>query len=419
MKSSVLCYVLIVICGGVLLTYNAQRLIGAPAIVRTKDLEFMPTATTYRLLSYGHTNTLAKLRWVDSFSYILLQIDKRDDALIGFQHGEGAGGFERLYRALIELDPYFDSYYHYASLGASLGSDNKDLAIYIYQLGTHYLPDEMAMWQGLLASLKTYKGYSLKAMNSVLAAWFDSTTDENTQRLVLRWKKFHEKQTYSGLENVYFWAQKISTHAANSVIGETIDATLRAKITEFHLEELNELAEKMQQAPVDIQSIMNDQLLAQRFATTGTLPMTFAVDYVLWGPFEFSQTVYAQLMNTHSDGKRVLRCRAADMRLNKDPYGFEYQIRDGKFMSLGLQRYQYESQVLAFNYHLGIRATDTGRWPKDTPEALEWIKDYYVSPPAGMHVHYARQQLSLSIDQDSTRVLWDLRTRSREWASIR
>src|SRR5262245_34756719 len=93
-------------CAAALIGWNAQRFVGAESRIRMKDLEFFPTPVVAKLMAMGQDNTVAKLRWIDSFSYFQLQIDRRDDTVAG--DDKTSGGFQRLYDTLIALDPLFE-----------------------------------------------------------------------------------------------------------------------------------------------------------------------------------------------------------------------------------------------------------------------------------------------------------------------
>ena len=146
MKRGFLWGFLCVCCASILLYWNANALIGAKAKPRMKDLSFVPSGTVLRLLSMGHTNTVAKLRWIDSFSYLQYQFDKRDDTLMG---NSEIGGFDRLYTSLIALDPHYKPFYEFAIAAESILDSRGNLALRCIQLGLMHRPYYVDLWRNL------------------------------------------------------------------------------------------------------------------------------------------------------------------------------------------------------------------------------------------------------------------------------
>ena len=101
-------------CALALVGWNISRFVGAEGRIRAKDLTFLPVPEVARLLAVGHTNTVAKLRWIDSFAYFQWQLDRQDDRVAG-----GGSGVERLYATLIQLDPNFRVFYEHAAINLS------------------------------------------------------------------------------------------------------------------------------------------------------------------------------------------------------------------------------------------------------------------------------------------------------------
>src|ERR1043165_3865084 len=98
---------LVIVAGAVaLLGWNSSRFLTAKHEIRAKDLDFLPAPEVAGVLALGHANTLAKLRWIDSFAYFQFQLDRQDDRVAG-----GGSGFQRLYATLIQLDPRFEPFY--------------------------------------------------------------------------------------------------------------------------------------------------------------------------------------------------------------------------------------------------------------------------------------------------------------------
>ena len=111
MRRSALVLIMAVLALG-LIGWNASRFIGAEARIRTKDLSFLPSPVVGHLLALGHQSTVAKLRWIDSFAYFQLQLDRKDDRVAG----TGESAFVRLYDLLISLDDHFLPFYEHAVL---------------------------------------------------------------------------------------------------------------------------------------------------------------------------------------------------------------------------------------------------------------------------------------------------------------
>src|SRR5476649_285062 len=137
------------LCAGTLIGWNFSRFVGAQEQIYSKDLDFLPTPEVAKLLCFGHSNTISKLRWIDSFAYFQLQLDRRNDRL----SGDGPGGFRRLYDTLIELDPLFEPFYQHAALctGGLLGQNY--IALGYLLRGLINLPHQTSLWRHAAAML--------------------------------------------------------------------------------------------------------------------------------------------------------------------------------------------------------------------------------------------------------------------------
>ena len=122
---------------------NGQRFLHAKPEIRTKDLAFLPSPIAAELMCWGHRNTLAKMRWIDSFAYFQLQLDRGDDRIAGTtEHA-----FDRLYRTLIHLDPRFPDYYDHAALTIG-GIQNRPASVLqFFMTGLLWRPQATSLWR--------------------------------------------------------------------------------------------------------------------------------------------------------------------------------------------------------------------------------------------------------------------------------
>jgi hypothetical protein len=138
-------------CTAALLCWNGSRFIGAKAKIRMKDLTFLPSPQTARLLTLGHNNTVAKLRWIDSFAYFQMQLERKDDTVAS----TGDSAFGRLYDTLIALDPHFIPLYEHALLNLAGLLSHHQAILSLLQRGLIDNPHSTVLWRLNLVEFAT------------------------------------------------------------------------------------------------------------------------------------------------------------------------------------------------------------------------------------------------------------------------
>ncbi|MBA3684553.1 MAG: hypothetical protein H0W72_04850 [Planctomycetes bacterium] len=342
-------WLLILACAGSLIAWNAVPFRAAQPKIRTKELSFLPAAELAGALSFGHANSVSRLRWIDSFAYFQLQLDRRDDSISG-----GRSGFKRLYDLLIALDPQFAPFYHHAGLNTGAITGRMDLALGYLLRGTMELPHDSEIWRHAASVFQTH--YRImethpEQFEAFLAAWADAEASDNGRRIIDEWLRTISRRHARGLEQLPYWLDRLAATKPGSSAAEYIEDTLREQLAHYALAELTSIADALRSAGRPIAGL-----------TDLIDPLTVASRRIdlRWGPFAIS------------DGQLGLR---------SDPYGHPYVWRDGAVVSIGLERARYERALGISGGGLENRAQVEGRFPRDLAEAQAWAG--IGEPPAG------------------------------------
>lgn len=343
---------------GALVWWNHALLSDRTARIRTKDLAFLPAPEVAQVLACGQQGSAARLRWIDSFAYLQLQFDRRDD-----RTPSGESGFARLYQTLITLDPHFVPFYEHGALtlGAIAGRPQEALAL--LQRGTLELPDEPSIWRNLVTTLAVdYKWEERQpaAFDGVLSAWAAHEATPEGQRLVWDWKAGMSRRRQLGTMQLGYWRDQMTAHAAGTPLGDYAANMLR------EVAGRNALA------------VLQKRLDARPGATVAALAAGLRGQPGTFDPF-----------TSATDGTLDLR---------PDPWGFPYQVTDSAVVSPGLRRHDQRRRLVTLNMMLGQSSAAKGRVPADLAEALAWCAATAEMLPAGMRWRLAGT--ALDFDED-------------------
>lgn len=223
-----------------LVGWNAARFIGAEARIRTKELDFLPSPLAARLTACGHANTLAKLRWIDSFAYFQLVLDRKDDRI----SATGESAFERLYAMLIGMDPHFTEYHNSAALNLGAILDRPHRLLGVLTQGLIDNPHDTSLWRQLAVLMYTH--YKMEErhplqFNALLDDWAAHELTEFRQQQVWDWKASFGRRTYQGLEQVPYWLEQLSHAKAGTPTHDFVLGTLREQLARWGEQELKAL----------------------------------------------------------------------------------------------------------------------------------------------------------------------------------
>ncbi len=362
----VLLTVITVAAAVALVGWNGSRFIGAQARIRTKDLTFLPAPGIARAMSLGHTNTMAKLRWIDSFAYFELQLERKDDVVTA----TGESAFSRLYAMLVALDPKFLPYYQHASLnlGGVMGRHGSVLSI--LNLGLMELPHEPHLWRMLAAEyLVAFGGENKQAqlMDGLLAAWYEAETTDEGRDEVWTWKKAMGRRVYQDLSQLPYWEAQLQAATPGTPAYTFIVTTMREQVARFGENQLALLiaawSKKHGRAPAQIADLTAPELIAEVWAKG--LPAI--------GPIEIQ------------DGHPVVRV---------DPFGYPYELQGGKAISPGWQLNRVAQLGFHLSQQLAEKAKALGRWPTSIAEAKA-AGLVFQDLPAGCRWRLKGQQIDL------------------------
>lgn len=355
--------------------WNGSRFLRAKPEIRTKDLSFLPAPELARALACGQRSSAAALRWIDSFAYFQLQMERKDDSVAGGT----LGGFQRLYDLLIGLDPKFEPFYHHAALttGGLTGRDNVALG-YLLR-GTQELPHESAVWRHAAALLVTAYDFEKRHplhMQSFLQAWADAETTEDGKAQVWQWQAGLAKRRLTGLEQLPYWLDQLAGTQPGSSMDDFITRIVREQLTAFALAELEALRALHRQrhgaAPARLEELVAPDLLRERYATG--LPV--------WGPI------------------------APELRLRSDPYGFPWILDPDGVRSVGEARARHWKRLAMLNVQLAVKERQRGRRVDGIEDVRALGLEVPEPPPGGSH-RVVEGRIGIAYDEDAEP--WPLR----------
>lgn len=380
---------LMLACAAGAIAWNASRFHGAKAQIYAKELTFFPTPVMAEMLSFGHRNSFAKLRWIDSFAYFEYQIDKKDDTVVvGEKKQTGPGGFQRLYDMLLVLDPQFRPFYDTATLCTAGILGQYHIALGYLMQGILNLPHEPGIWRNAAAILQL--NYQLEnrhpeQMNAFLNDWAAAMQpDEALVRSVWDWKASLAKRQYQGLEQLPYWLDRLKETKPDTATGDFIEGVIREQLARYGVVELDALMmlymEAHAQAPANLAALIEKDLLKRR---------------------------YGQKLPVHCPIARADQ----GLVLRSDPYGYAYILTDGRVISPGLERVFFERKLQAANYNLESHARKTGTLCMTLDDVMAaGIK--LPDPPPGGSIVCDNGHLSVQFNEPPAQP-WDVRLLER------
>jgi hypothetical protein len=358
----------IALAAAILVGWNSSRFIGAKPVIRSKNLAFLPAPETAKLLVMGHSNTMAKLRWIDSFAYFQYQIDAKNDAVSG-----GGSGFQRLYQTLIELDSKFQPFYEHAALNLSGILSQHWMALGFLQRGNLELPKSRELWRNTVTTLKVFFAYDVKhpeAFDAVLSEWEANEDLPEAKRMVWDWKKNFGAKAFDGLEQLPYWLDQLERTAANTPNGEFVDSVIRETLARYGEKELNALYATWRIARGGTPRTKKE--LVENLALINPLQPIPSPEPEIAQLTDLLQP--ALLARRYSQGLPAfgpLSYVAAQQRveLRSDPYGLAWTLSEGVIISPGLLRARFDKQLANASAQLLALAQKEGTWPATLSEA--------------------------------------------------
>jgi hypothetical protein len=314
---------------------NAQRFIGATPVIRAKDLSFLPSPVVAELLCLGHRNSAAKLRWIDSFAYFQLQIDRRDDRIAGSSDRV----YDRLYRSLIHLDPRFPDFYDHVALNIAGIQERPGAALGFFLDGLLWQPHSTSLWRQSAVTLKTAFSFEERnpiGMNGFLDAWSEAETTADGKQMVWDWKASFARRVPQGLEQIPFWFEQLHRTTPGSPTADHILGVLREQLARFGEAELSALQRATGSS--DLAGCLDSAAVTARYGSTPPI----------LGPVMLV------------DGRPTLR---------SDPFGHAWSWKDRKPVSPGLVAHRARSTAGYLTMRLQELAIAQGRWPATMAEA--------------------------------------------------
>ncbi|MBA2482178.1 MAG: hypothetical protein H0V44_16070 [Planctomycetes bacterium] len=350
-----------------LVAWNASRFDPDAFAIRTKDLSFLPTPAMARMLSLGQAGAVSKLRWIDSFAYFELQLERRDDHVAG-----GGKGFDRLYDILTTLDPHYEPFYLHAAFNIGAVMNRHDKALGFVLRGLLSLPHATALWRQAAVELHTtyrYEELHPELMTAFLQQWADAELTQNDKRVVWEWSLAMSRRSYRGLEQLPYWQEQLAHLEPGSTSATYVEQAMREQLVRFCLAELQALSDSYRtrhgEAPARLEQLLEPAGLADRYpiAIPGLAPFKML------------------------DRRIALRC---------DPYGFPFELAHGQIISPGFERYKANRRLSGTNNQLASIASASGRWPQTVDAARSAGVTLPTLPPGG----------SYTLDDQTLEIAW-------------
>lgn len=370
----------IVLGAVVLIGWNSSRFLSAKPEIRAKDLDFLPAPETARVLALGHTNTLAKLRWIDSFAYFQYQLDRKDDTVAG-----GGTGFRRLYETLIALDPKFQPFYEHASMNTSGVLEQHWIALGFLMRGNQELPQSRELWRNTATCLKTFFHWDTKQpllFDAFLAQWEAAEDLPEAKRMVWDWKRGFGSRAFTGLEQLPYWLDQLQATKAGTPNGDYVDTTIRELLARFGARELTALAASWR--------IVRGGVPATRGELADNLTLIDPLRPVVADgprPMRIDEIVDPRLVRrrypTGLPAHGPLMVVDGRLTLRSDPYGWPWQLVGDHVVSIGQVHASYERTLGRVTVSLLELAQKEGRWPTTLEEAKAMGLDLPDPPEDG------------------------------------
>lgn len=329
-------------CSCAVLFWNGTRFVGTRQQPRIKDLDFLPSPVVAQALSCGQGTSVAKLRWIDSFAYFQLQLDKKDDRVSG---ADARGGFERLYDTLLALDPYFIPFYEHAVLNTSGVLKNHQAALSFLMRGLIKMPHDTGLWRLSSAVLAVNFSWSTRASSSLdrwLGAWAAADQNDLGRQSIEDWRRGLAFSNVDGLETLPYWLEQLHATKPGSPFADFVEGTVRELLAEHGAHELTKLNEGGTQAQPSTAGVaMSAEALRARWPQGSPA----------WEPVRWE------------DGRVELRA---------DPFGYLWQRQAGKIISPGREQRRFLSQQQGWRTILETEANQHGRPASGLAEAAAW-----------------------------------------------
>lgn len=330
------------------LAWNASRFVGTKIQPRTKDLTFLPSPVVAQALALGQPTAVAKLRWIDSFSYFSLQVERQDDHVAG---ADGRGGMERLYDTLIALDPAYLPFYEHAVLNTGGVLKDHRAAIGFVQRGLLEMPHSTELWRLGAAELAISFDWTVRQpvqLDAWLSAWSDAEPPGDRQA-VLDWRRGLAFRHVDGLETLPYWLEQLRSTHPGTPLADFVDDTVR-ELLSTHAE-----------------AILPALVAAGGDADLALDPAAVAAHYPrgipAWAP-----------VSAAGDGI---------VQLRSDPYGWPFRRSGSRIECPGYQHVRFEKMHVAVLRGLEEEGQRRGRQPRDAAEAKAWGGELAAPPDGG------------------------------------
>ncbi len=409
---SVLLSCCMLIGAGVLIGWNSSRFLTAKPVIREKNLDFLPAPETARVLALGHNNTLAKLRWIDSFAYFQYQLDRKDDRIAG-----GGSGFQRLYNTLIELDPKFEPFYEHAALTTSGILNHHGAALGFLMRGNLELPHSTELWRNSAVTLKVFFQWDTKnpeLFDAFLTEWEKQEVLPEYKRMVWDWKKHFGHQVFNGLEQLPYWLQQLENTAENTANGKFVDQTVRDILARYGTDELTALLATWR--------ILQGAIPQTRKELVDNLSFIDPLQMIRDVPSPASLSVLTEANLLHLRYPQGLSpfapfavVKNGTIVLKNDPYGYPWRMVTEKIgdyhvyrvTSPGMERAQIDKLLATATDELLAKAQKSGSWPTSLQEVVE-MGVQLPKVPAGCTIRLVDRDLVASWDVEPNEP-WQLR----------
>jgi hypothetical protein len=356
--SHLVVWLLIVIAGGALVGWNATRFVGTTPQPRTKNLDFLPAPAVAAAMSLGQGPALAKLRWIDSFAYLQLQFDRKDDRVAG----DGRGGFERLYETLIALDPYFQPFYEHAVLTTGGVLSDHRAALSLLQRGLMHQPDNVWMWRMASAELAISFGWA-KGNAAVFDRWlraWELAMGPEEVGAVTAWRRGLAFVHVDGLETLPYWLEQLRAAQPGTAMGDFVESTVR-----------------------ELLAIHGERVLAQVADGAAREGDRLPRRLPCWAAVRLDPAaVRRQWPRQPPAWAPVALDEHGVPRLRSDPFGYDYRWQGQRIVSPGADRQRFLTRANPARERVRAEADRRGRPPADLAEAAAWGIEL-PAPPLG------------------------------------